>query len=53
MLLLLSADFFQNHSFFEKKIQEHVLSALIWVQSVCNIYQHMTKVAANINKERV
>ena len=53
MLLLLSADFFQNQLF--KKIPSGSLSVcqtvLIWVQTVCEGYQQMTEVVAS--KERV
>ena len=64
MLLLSSADFFQNQ-LFQKilsgaliecqtvwiQIRTDILSVLIWVQTVCKGYQQMTKVATS--KERV
>ena len=60
MLLLTSADFFQN-IFFQKilsgtlsecqtvwiQIRTDILSVLIWVQAVCKGYQKTTKVDVN------
>ena len=64
MLLLSSADFFQNQ-FFQQilsgtlsecqtvwiQIRTDILSVLIWVQTVCKCYQQITKFVAS--KERV
>ena len=61
MLLLSTAEFFQNDfPLFKKLFQEQyqcqtvwiqirtdILSVLIWVQTVCIGYQHMTKVTSN------
>ena len=53
MLLLSSADFFQNELF--RKILSGTLSesVLIWVQTVCKGYQQMTKGAASKDLKRV
>ena len=65
MLLLSSADFFFQNYFFQKilsgilsecqtvwiQIRADILSALIWVQTVCKGYQQTTKVATS--EERV
>ena len=62
MLLLSSANFFQNLLFQKRFFQEHYQgvkrfgsrsgrSVLIWVQTVCKVYQQTTEVAAS--KERV
>ena len=64
MILLSSADFFQNELFSKKssgtlleyhmvwiQIRTNILSVVIWVQTVCKGHQHMTKVAAS--KERI
>ena len=64
MLLMSSADFFQNEPFRKIlsgtlsecetvwiQIRTDILSVLMWVQTVCKGYQQTTKVAAS--KERV
>ena len=66
MLLLSSADFFQN-KLFQKiisgtlsecqrvwiQIRTDILSVLIWIQTVCNSYQQMIKVALARKEELI
>ena len=66
MLLLSSADLFRNW-LFQKilsgtlsecqmvwiQIRTDILSVPIWVQTVCNGYQHTTKVAASMKRVNI